>query len=795
MLRKYTYIFALFSLLGFTAGCSDDLETGQAASNGKGLSLQIAIDNNEENTSSRTELESADPVNNVHSVQIYIFEGTGDEATYLASEPVDWDEDAQKANRKQHTLKYASLRNGKEYTLLGVGMDEQSEATYDITPREGTTLKDAYAKLNTGKGQADIAQSEFFTGTVSFEFRGENTNLESLTLRRRVAGVMLYVKDIPQTIDDKRVTKIKLELGQNQKSSVMLQRDFTNLEWKEPDGQESMGDDSKILTEIDLTNTEEFQYDATKDCYQNVDGTETAYRGVYMLPLNASENTSENTNTFTVKLYGKKDSGDGTLEGMEEELKSFTVRNIDKNTTTFDIRSNYIYCIGKKAEGVDDPISLGDETILLGVENWMPIDHEADSGATRVQALFDDTENEDKIFNCINNRFTVTVLPPSILLKDKIVSIKVSTNVNPTYVLDKDGNTVTIDEDQELKEQGSIGYYKNWLYVTDTPLDENFNAKSAKYDNHIDLKDKLIPGGDACSLTFFMGDYARPRIYWGWKVQDLKENEYSWQGTADDINNINNDYRYVDIVVETIFKWPDENGNLVEQAPRKDVLRIKQYNTITVYYNPQNGENKYTCCGFSREDVDDIGHAWGWNGTATNEDGIYGVGKKGDKYNGCTNVENIGTMFGLDDNWEKWWNNDSYGDCASRTGQYLFRKISDNKELIQNDKLDVNAIKINTKDDRTKYCWYLPAQFELKGLMTLAIDNTQGIHLQSKLKNCKGSKPFYWTSTLSEKNDKAIAYAPNFDNYTCQEFLEEYRSEAYYVRSARRFPEEYAYEW
>ena len=48
MLRKYTYIFALFSLLGFTAGCSDDLETGQAASNGKGLSLQIAIDNNEE---------------------------------------------------------------------------------------------------------------------------------------------------------------------------------------------------------------------------------------------------------------------------------------------------------------------------------------------------------------------------------------------------------------------------------------------------------------------------------------------------------------------------------------------------------------------------------------------------------------------------------------------------------------------------------------------------------------------------------------------------------------------------
>ena len=787
MLRKYTYIFALFSLLGFTAGCSDDLETGQAALNGKGLSLQIAIDNNEENTSSRTTLESADPKNNVQKVQIYIFEGTGDEATYLASEPqaIPWTPNEQS---KIHTLDFASLRNGKEYTLLGVGMDDVFESTYKIESKDGgeltvgnTTLADVYAKLIDGKSSKEC---EFFTGTVSFEFRGENTNLESLTLRRRVAGVMLYVKDIPQTVNGSRVTKIKLELSQPQKSSVMLQRDFKNLEWKEPEGDELSG--STVLTEIDLT--KEFTYKEGADCYLDEEGKEaTLYRGMYMLPLNkVSGANASKAKTFTVNLYGDNNTS----------LKSFVVQNKDEeDATNFDIRSNYIYCIGKKSkEEGNHPISLGDETILLGVENWMPIDHEADLGATRVQALFDDTENEDKIFNCINNRFTVTVLPPSILLKDKIVSIKVSTNVNPTYVLDKDGNTVTIDEDQELKEQGSIDYYKNWLYVTDTPLDENFNAKSAKYDNHIDLKDKLIPGGDACSLTFFMGDYARPRIYWGWKVQDLKENEYSWQGTADDINYINNDYRYVDIVVETIFKWPDENGNLVEQAPRKDVLRIKQYNTITVYYNPQNGENKYTCCGFSREDVDDIGHAWGWNGTATNEDGIYGVGEKGDKYNGCINVENIGTMFGLDSNWEKWWNNDSYGDCASRTGQYLFRKISDNKELIQNDKLDVNAIKINIKDDRTKYCWYLPAQFELKGLMTLAIDNTQGIHLQSKLKNCNG-KPFYWTSTLSEKNDKAIAYAPNFDNYTYKELLEEYRSEAYYVRSARRFPEEYEYAW
>lgn len=774
MLRKYTYIFALFSLLGFTAGCSDDLETGQAASNGKGLSLQIAIDNNEENTSSRTELESADPVNNVHSVQIYIFEGTGDEATYLASEPVDWDEDAQKANRKQHTLKYASLRNGKEYTLLGVGMDEQSEATYDITPREGTTLKDAYAKLNTGKGQADIAQSEFFTGTVSFEFRGENTNLESLTLRRRVAGVMLYVKDIPQTIDDKRVTKIKLELGQNQKSSVMLQRDFTDLEWKEPEGQESMGDDSKILAEIDLTNTAEFQYDATKDCYQNVDGTETAYRGVYMLPLNASENTSENTNTFTVKLYGKKDSGDGTLEGMEEELKSFTVRNIDKNTTTFDIRSNYIYCIGKKAEGVDDPISLGDETILLGVENWMPIDHEADLGATRVQALFDDTENE--IHNCINHEFTLKVLPPSILLKSKVESIKVYTEYmdEPTYGLNTDGNFVSILGDETMKgEEEDVAkaqqlYGKDWLYV---------KQSGDTYDKTLDLTNSLTPGGESCEISLFMEDYARPRKSWGWKVEGLQEGEYSWQGTANDIDYINKDYRYVNIVLETKFIW---DGQVYF---RYDRMPIKQYNTITVFYNPQNGENKYTCCGFSREDVGSK-VAWGFHDNYNNA--VYIPSGNCDSYNGATNLMKVNHNGNF-------WDTFEYSAMGVAQQNGIFAKVINNgKEQGPNIRTD------NEKLESNPTCWYLPSRYELEGLMACATTGNNGKFVITNIKvsgDTESARERYWTSTVDGGGSSWSAFAYYITSVYTYESLDRKQEYQFNIRQARLFPEEYDYAW
>lgn len=787
MLRKYTYIFALFSLLGFTAGCSDDLETGQAASNGKGLSLQITIDNNEENASSRTELENADPVNHVTSVQIYIFEGTGDEATYLASEPVDWDGNAQKANRTQHTLQYASLRNGKEYTLLGVGMDGESEATYDVTLSTGTKLQDAYAKLKSGKGQADIAQSEFFTGTVSFEFRGENTNLESLTLRRRVAGVMLYVKDIPQTIDAKRVTKIKLELGQNQKSSVMLQRDFTDLEWKEPGGQESMGDDSKILTEIDLTNTEEFKYDATKDCYQNVDGTGTAYRGVYMLPLNAS-----NANTFTVKLYGKTENDDGSLTGNETQLREFPVRNnSEEGATNFDIRSNYIYCIGKKGEGMDEPISLGDDVILLEVQNWIPIKHEADLGATRVQALFDDTENE--IHNCINHEFTLKVLPPSILLNGKVESIKVYTEYmdEPTYGLNTTGNFVSIlgDETMEGEEEDVAKaqqlYGKDWLYV----------KQGDTYDKELELKDNLTPGGEAYTIHLFMEDYARPRKSWGWKVEGLQEGEYSWQGTADDIDYINKDYRYVNIVLETKFIW---NGQVYF---RYDRMPIKQYNTITVFYKPWYADENYAYCGFSRKDANkDLypanAYAWGWDGD-NNEVvniSIYHP-REGDKYNGSVNVKGIGASFSTNTNWKKWW--EENGGCASQVAQHLFRKIAEGK--IDNSKGTGDKVKITLQEDQTDLCWYLPAQYELEGFMTLTAANTTGNNVVTGIED----KLWYWTSTLPEADEvgetniqhKAVAYQYDASLHQYKKGPNENRTQTYYIRQARRFPEEYEYAW
>ena len=785
MLRKYTYIFALFSLLGFTAGCSDDLETGQAASNGKGLSLQIAIDNNEENASSRTTLESFDAKNNVQKVQIYVFEGTGDEATYLSQEPtaIDWTPNEQS---KTCTLQYASLRNGKEYTLLGVGMDDVFGSTYTIGSKDGgelvvgkTTLEDAYAKLKSGKGKADIAQSEFFTGTVSFEFRGENTNLESLTLRRRVAGVMLYVKDIPQNLykenDDTpyRTTKVYVKLGRNQKKSVMLQRDFDAENWVEPEGEDL--NDSKTLLTLDLSDLE---YKNGEDLYTidhgegSVLSPNTLYTSCYMLPLNKEADEK----TLTVEIWGVENSdGEGTVTGTENLLKSFTVQNKNEsNATNFDIRSNYIYCIGKKAEGMDEPISLGNDVILLEVQNWIPIKHEADLGATRVQALFDDTENE--IHNCINHEFDITILPPSILVRDQLISVKLFVDNSLTEGLNNAGVPTKINGDDGLTDKEK-GLYSNWLYIYDKEVNDDLYYDVNKNLDGSALDD--LKAGKSVKMSLFMADYARPRKNWGWI-------DGKWNPEENDVEHINQDTRSVNLVLETKFYWDtDKDGNKDDEVTRYDYLKVKQYNTITVMYQSLDNTDGEAYCGFSREDLSEK-YEWGFIDNGGQNTSIFIPVGNCDSYNGGNNLKKIYHW-----NFAESFPNSAMG-VAQQNGIFASINSSNKKDFGQ-------KIRKSGGDEieGQPTCWYLPSRYEMEGLMLCSE------YVITNIKVCESEEDdkleWYWTSTVNNIDTGTTydtwAYRLPANYIPISNSRDRTKREKFNIRQARRFPEEYEYAW
>ena len=625
-MKRTIHTLCTAALLLAATACEDTLQTEGPAATGDGPTLTLRIDNEEEGAQTRTYLENADPTNNVQSVRILIFQGGTEadnynNATYVSEETITEKEWPEETTRYEYTLKSAFV-DGQTYTLLGVGMDDKFSDTYAID--QNKTLGETYARL---KEEATPAQCEFFTGTVSFTQAGKNTQIDDLHLRRRVAGAMLYVKEIPQLVDGKRVTSVKLELGTPQNGTVLLKRDFAKKDWREPEGQTPMAETSKVLATIDLSG---YAYRDGQDFYtDSEDKPATGYAGVYLLPLNKTEGTP----TFTVRLYGKDladaGAGNGEVTGEETKLsKQFIVENRNEsNATAFDIRSNYIYCIGKLSpeQGIDAPISLSGEALYVEVQEWQKVETGHDFGPARVQAVFDDTENP--IYDCINQTFKVKILPPLSTIRDNISSITLTVD-GTTYVLDKEGKTVPIDEDPDLTEDEKE-LYSNWLYIKQEG--EETPDNDATYDNSLSGLEQVLTTDDSegTYVTFFISDYARPRTSWGWKVQDLQPGEYSYQGGYE--NLIDNDIRTTDVILSTYLE-----GNI---TPRKDTLHVRQYNTITVYYNPQDGNNQWTECGFRRYDLtaeNSQGTAWGYNESLNSA--VYDP-RTGNRYNGLTNVE------------------------------------------------------------------------------------------------------------------------------------------------------------
>ena len=773
MTRAIHTLCAAALLLAATA-CEDTLQT-VAPNPGNGPTLTLCIDNDEEGAQTRTDLTNADPTNNLWAVKILIFQGEGDDATYVNEEEIAW---SQGTTRYEYSLKSAFV-DGQTYTLLGVGMDDQFNTTYDIDKNQ--TLGKTYARL---KKNATPAQCEFFTGTVTFTQTGKSTQIDDLHLKRRVAGVMLYVNEIPQELTEPdgstyRVTSARLVLGAPQKSSVLLKRDFAKKDWREPDGQEEMeSTNPEILATINFEET--LTYTSGADFYMDSDDNPaTAYAGVYMLPLNKLDD-EQNYHTFTVELYGKKLEGSEPT-GEESKLsKEFIVENRSEENapTAFDIRSNYIYCIGKRSQGIDAPISLSGQALYVEVQEWQKVETGHDFGPARVQAVFDDKDNP--IHNCINEEFPIKILLPLSTIQSDVT--KITINVNEESYVSYQPGIATVEEEE---------FYKSWLYIKDP---EGGNTYSQGTYTLFDSEKAAAAGKTIADmpqeLTVFIKDYARPRPNWGWHGG-------TWAPAGKEVDYINNDVRYVDIILSTYIT---RNGK--DLLPRMDTLRITQYNTITVNYKAEEDKEVYEVyCGFSREDVkkDDgteFYDGWGY-WSQNNVDIYYGLNEGdnilgiGSKDNGSYNLEHIRFRSG------------AWMGSAPQIAHHTISHITD--ETMQSSPANTND------DNRTNIGWYLPAEFELEGFTIMCGKAELGDKQDEdkfEMKKYQG----YWCSTLPGGADKlGIFYRhPNLTGTVDNRGDEDWeRCSGYsrvkntqgtaenpcYLRSARKFPEYYNYAW
>lgn len=317
----------------------------------------------------RTTLASSDNVQHVKYVQVYVFEGTeadGTEASAVcvASENVGWKQLQPGGTVTQYYTLKQKLDDGKTYTILAVGLDndkseqegndnsekEGSGYAYGLPEaikvksetEEGTTLGDAKAKLAEGRTAADMNKAELFAGSNTVTVQPGTNRITEITLKRRVAGVMAYFTNIPSDVE-----RIQLKLYDNQYKDVPLIAQTSN-----DYGTEQL-EGSTVLLDIDV-NPDILKQEEVYASDGTVVGTKlpgTVLQGAYMLPMPAPE--SEYTLTLVqIKSDGKPQ--------QENKLVLSSPASGGTGIKNFPIEANVFYTIGRKDADHDEPYSLGD---------------------------------------------------------------------------------------------------------------------------------------------------------------------------------------------------------------------------------------------------------------------------------------------------------------------------------------------------------------------------------------------------------------------------------------------------
>ena len=308
-----------------------------------------------------------------------------------------------------HSDENGTLLDAGIYRVLCIGLDDVSKTLYGLRIDEnnlsdifadGKTLADAVATIT------DIKQAfegELFAGWAEFQFEPDNLNIVEVEMKRRVAGVLCYVTDIPRVITgidgDQLVKGIRLVLNTQANNQVHLCRPVQPYE--ENNGNKTYTDfgdfvgdggyqfaDPTVLATYDLsayvTTDDPTQMDKGETFNEEIPvltgDVETKpgslLMGAYLLPVKAPTSGA----TLSVQLLGWDDDKtdvDLTDPTATKILATFNATRSGVeggDVTSYDILPNYIYHIGNKPEpdgtDKDEPVSLLGQKITVTPEPW-----------------------------------------------------------------------------------------------------------------------------------------------------------------------------------------------------------------------------------------------------------------------------------------------------------------------------------------------------------------------------------------------------------------------------------------
>lgn len=315
----------------------------------------------------RTQLPGPEYLQHVQTMHLYIFNGTGDDASCVAYEKVDWEDvkaPAGGANTvsKNHKVQYKDFAVGQPYTFIAVGLDDCSGATYGLPSAVtvGTTLKEAKAVLASGKTRNDIAVSELFGGSLVLTPMAAGQITGTIKLDRRVAGVFGYFKNIPTKVGSTPVKSLRIELYKPQNKSIWLTAKPTKEEdvIMEPISENAS---DKILVEIPLT-----EENTVKD--------KIISQGSYVLPMKAP--TTEDC-TLLVTLAdanGKRLQERKVKYQLDDKISDTSggtgIITVTKDLYRFAINANWFYQIGSPEKPVIWPEEEDGNIVITVNPDW-----------------------------------------------------------------------------------------------------------------------------------------------------------------------------------------------------------------------------------------------------------------------------------------------------------------------------------------------------------------------------------------------------------------------------------------
>ena len=410
--------------LCFGACTDDDLIDGTPTPEPEtGIVIRLSAGDLEQ---TRTDLTSQANLHNVQSVYAILYKENAEKSDYdyVTCDDLNWSpKDSSSYGEAQAQAKVLDLPNdinleAGNYTVLCVGLDDKSGETYNLPDAiKNKKLSEAKATLAQGKGKEDIAKSELFAGWNEFSFVPDSLNVVEVEMKRRVAGVLCYLTDVPYqlTQDNKtyRITSVELWLYTKQNTGIKLCReeitgggypeDFGDISGGDLEGSELIGQQSMINSEFGV-NADRTLYTRNKQTITTTDGRKVTIKensilmGAYLIPIDydVTKSTITDANlkkdvTLQVALRGVE------VESIEENItdekikgaqivRSFPAFNDDIDldidnssgtpvatpSYTYPIRPNIIYHIGNKPSDEEEgtPESLAGTEVKIGVKCW-----------------------------------------------------------------------------------------------------------------------------------------------------------------------------------------------------------------------------------------------------------------------------------------------------------------------------------------------------------------------------------------------------------------------------------------